>query len=257
MCSVSPDQKGRSSRSVSSTGGREPPPPPPPEYPPPPPEAAPAATGAPVKVPPSSFWPRAWRLMTLSEMTSSDVRFSPSLPSNSRDLKRPSTKTLLPLRSCSAARSARSPKTLTRNQSVPSSTQPPWPSGLLWLTATLNCVTGLPLGVQRISGSRPRLPMNMIFENAMGLGPPSVDGGRSRLALGLVDEFAGDVLVLFVETRREILAVDVVELRAVADRRLGRSIDTRHQVTEDLFRDDEHEFVAAQSAQLLPMGMPR
>ena len=86
------------------------------------------------------------RLMTLSAVTSSDVRFWPSLPSNSRVLKRPSTKTRLPLRSCSAARSARSPKTLTRNQSVPSSTQPPCPSGLLWLTATLNWVTGWPFG---------------------------------------------------------------------------------------------------------------
>ena len=52
----------------------------------------------------------------------------------------------LPLRSCSAARSARSPKMLTRNQSVPSSTQPPWPSGLLWLTATVNWVTGPAVG---------------------------------------------------------------------------------------------------------------
>ena len=30
-----------------------------------------------------------------------------------------------------------------------------WPSGRLWLTATLNWVTGFPAGVYRISGSRP------------------------------------------------------------------------------------------------------
>src|SRR6476660_2442673 len=81
--------------------------------------------------------------------------------------------------------------------------------------------------------------MNLIFENAMGLGPPSVDGGRSRLALGLVDEFAGDVLVLLVETRREILAVDVVEFAAVAGRRLGRPVDAGHEVAEDLFGDEQ------------------
>ena len=85
--------------------------------------------------------------MTLSAVTSSEVRFWPSLPSYSRVLKRPSTKTRLPLRSCSATRSARSPKMLTRYQSVPSSTQPPWPSGLLLLTATVNWVTARPLGM--------------------------------------------------------------------------------------------------------------
>src|SRR6188508_3847344 len=81
--------------------------------------------------------------------------------------------------------------------------------------------------------------MNMIFENAMGLGPPSVDGGRSRLALGLVDEFAGDVLVLLVETGRQVLAVDVVELRAVAGRCLGRSVNAGDEVAEHLFGDQQ------------------
>src|SRR5882757_9159810 len=81
--------------------------------------------------------------------------------------------------------------------------------------------------------------MNMIFENAISLGPPSVDGGRSRLALGLVDEFAGDVLVLLVETRREVLAVDVVEVAAIVGRRLGRSVDSCDEVTEDLFGDQQ------------------
>ena len=55
---------------------------------------------------------------------SRDVRFWPSRPSNSRVLKRPSTKTLLPLRRLSAMRSARSPQTLTRNQSVSSTHSP-------------------------------------------------------------------------------------------------------------------------------------
>src|SRR6186997_2218870 len=81
--------------------------------------------------------------------------------------------------------------------------------------------------------------MNMIFENAISLGPPSVDGGRGRLALGLVDEFAGDVLVLLVEPRRQILAVDIVELAAVAGRRLGRPVDAGHEVAEDLFGDEQ------------------
>ena len=61
---------------------------------------------------------------TLSAVISRDVRFWPSRPSNSRVLKRPSTNTWLPLRRFSAARSARSPQTLTRNQSVSSTHSP-------------------------------------------------------------------------------------------------------------------------------------
>jgi len=50
-------------------------------------------------------------------------------------------------RSCSAARSARSPKTETRNQSVSSIHSPVCWFFVLWLTATLNWVTGRPVGV--------------------------------------------------------------------------------------------------------------
>src|SRR6476469_9709988 len=64
-------QNGRSSRSLSSAGGREPPP----EKPPGAPTAA--AAGAPVN-PASSSRGRFSRLMTLSAVTSSDVRFWPS-----------------------------------------------------------------------------------------------------------------------------------------------------------------------------------
>src|SRR5262245_7425713 len=133
----SPGQKGRSSRSASS-GGRLPPPENPPD--------APAAAGAPTK-PASSSRGRRSRLMTLSAVMSRDVRFWPSWPSNSRVRKRPSTNTRLPLRSCSAARSARSPNTLTRNQSVSSVHSPVCWFLVLWLTATLNWVTGRPVGV--------------------------------------------------------------------------------------------------------------
>ncbi len=62
-------------------------------------------------------------------------------------------------------RSARSPQTVIRNQSVASTHSPVCWFFVLWLTATLNSVTGRPLGVYRISGSRPRLPMIMAFEN--------------------------------------------------------------------------------------------
>ncbi len=130
---------GRWTRSAATTA-------PPPENPPAAPAPAPAAAGAPTK-PASSSRGRFSRLMTLSAVTSSDVRFWPSWPSNSRVRKRPSTKTRLPLRSCSAARSARSPKTLTRNQSVSSIHSPVCWFLVLWLTATLNCVTGRPVGV--------------------------------------------------------------------------------------------------------------
>ena len=73
----------------------------------------------------SSSRTRASRLMTLSAVISSEVRFWPSLASYSRVRKRPSTNTLLPLRNCSAVRSARSPQTVTRYQSVRSSTHSP------------------------------------------------------------------------------------------------------------------------------------
>src|SRR6187397_2896829 len=139
---------------------------------------------------------------TLSAVISSDVRFWPSRPSNSRVLKRPSTNTRLPLRRFSAARSARSPQTLTRNQSVSSTHSPVCWFFVLWLTATLNCVTGRPLGVYRISGSAPRLPMIIALQSAIVV--PSVDRGRGRFALGFVDPFAVVVLVLFVLGGREV-----------------------------------------------------
>ncbi len=86
--------------------------------------------------------------MTLSAVISRAVRFWPSRPSNSRVRKRPSTKTLFPLRNCSAARSPRSPQMVTRYQSVPWSTHSPdWASLPRWETATLNSVTGRPEGV--------------------------------------------------------------------------------------------------------------
>ena len=56
----------------------------------------------------------------MSAVMSSEMRFWPSLASYSRVRKRPSTKTRLPLRRFSAARSPRSPQMLTRNQSVDS-----------------------------------------------------------------------------------------------------------------------------------------
>ena len=83
----------------------------------------------------------------MSAVISSEIRFWPSLASYSRVRNRPSTNTRLPLRNCSAVRSARSPQTVTRNQSVASTHSPVCWFFVLWLTATLNSVTGRPLGV--------------------------------------------------------------------------------------------------------------
>src|SRR3954447_7693780 len=103
-------QKGRSSSSASSK----------PREPPPAPAAAGVRAGAAAANSPSAssrdFRSRA---ITLSAVISSDVRCVPSLASYSRVRKRPSTKTRLPFRNSSAARSARSPQIVTRNQSVP------------------------------------------------------------------------------------------------------------------------------------------
>ena len=170
--------------------------------------------------------------------------------------------------------------------------------------------------------------MIMTLQNAMIVAlPQSMAAGAASLSDSSMNS-PGDVLVLLVETGRQVLVVDVVELRAVAGRRLGRSVDASDEVAEDLFgdeqgvlelgdglgrgleeddvvraltmsidrvrqaaatprgdlhdlaagrddaaggpideglafvvrdvgADDEHEFVAAQRAQLLPMGMPR
>src|SRR6185436_3151888 len=169
-------QKGRSSRSDSSDGGRvgrtlppagapDWPPSAPPEH-----EPAPGPAAAPAKEPSSSRLRRS-RFTIESAVISREVRFWPSRPSNSRVLKRPSTKTLLPLRRFSAARSARSPHTLMRNQSVASTHSPVCWFFVLWFTATLNWVTGRPLGVYRISGSAPRLPMIMTLQRAIVRAP--------------------------------------------------------------------------------------
>src|SRR5205814_2752804 len=71
-------------------------------------------------------------------------------------------------------------------------------------------------------------------------GAPSVDGGRSRFGLGLVDPF-GDILVVLVLGRREIGVVRLlaVLLRAVAATRAGRSFIAGHEMAEDLFGDLE------------------
>ncbi len=87
------------------------------------------------------------RLTTLSAVISSETRFWPSRVSYSRVRNRPSTKTRLPLRSCSAVRSARSPQTVTRYQSVASIHSPVCWFFVLWFTATVNSVTGRPVGV--------------------------------------------------------------------------------------------------------------
>ena len=84
---------------------------------------------------------------TVSAVISSEIRFWPSLASYSRVRKRPSTKTRLPLRRFSAARSPRSPQTLTRNQSVDSIHSPVCWFFVDWLTATVKLATGRPLGV--------------------------------------------------------------------------------------------------------------
>ena len=76
--------------------------------------------------------------------------------------------------------------------------------GSRWLTATLNSVTGRPLGVYRISGSRPRLPMIMTFANAIAGSSRSVDGRGSGLALGLVDLLDDHVVQLLVLGGREV-----------------------------------------------------
>ena len=83
--------------------------------------------------------------------------------------------------------------------------------------------------------------MIMTLQNAMVVVLPSVDGGRSRFALGLVDELAGvDVVVLVVEAGREVVVVELVELacrRARVD--LGRPLDAGDEVAEDLLGDEQ------------------
>ena len=154
--------------------------------------------------------------MTLSAVTSSDVRFWPSWPSNSRVRKRPSTKTRLPLRSCSAARSARSPKTLTRNQSVSSIHSP-----VCWFLRAL--VDGdAELGHGLAGGRVAHLRVAPEIADDHDLAERHVVTSRQSMAAGAASlsdssmNSPGIVLVLLVETGRQVLAVDVVELRAVA-----------------------------------------
>ena len=61
--------------------------------------------------------------------------------------------------------------------------------------------------------------MIMTLQNAIAR-PPSVDGGRSRFALGLVDQLgAVVVVVVLVEAGRQVVAVlEIVALVAVTPR---------------------------------------
>ena len=115
-----------------------------------------------------------------------DLERDPLLAVSALELARPEPaldEDAVALRRFSAVRSARSPQTVTRNQSVASTHSPVCWFFVLWFTATLNSVTGRPLGVYRISGSRPRLPMIMAFENDAISGPAqSMAAGAASLS---------------------------------------------------------------------------
>ena len=181
------------------------------------------------------------RLMTLSAVTSSEVRFWPSLPSYSRVLKRPSTKTRLPLRSCSATRSARSPKMLTRYQSVPSSTQPPWPSGLLLADRDGELGHGPAAGhVAHLRVAAQVADEHDLAErhrqasvNRWRPGPP-----RSRIRRSARERPRPLPPRPTGREHRLVVDVDVV-VGVVGAARLGRAVGAGHEMAEDLLGDEE------------------
>ena len=80
--------------------------------------------------------------------------------------------------------------------------------------------------------------MSMILQNAIA-SLPSVDGGRSRLGLGFVDELDRRVVILVAGAGGQILDVEVVKFRAVRTHRLCRAFDTRDEVAQHLFCDEQ------------------
>src|SRR6266545_7242660 len=81
--------------------------------------------------------------------------------------------------------------------------------------------------------------MNWILQNAIAA-PPSVDRGRCRFALGLVDPLA-EILLFLVLARRErrLVGLAVETHLAVAAQRPGRPLLPRHEMAQDLLGDQE------------------
>ena len=124
------------------------------------PAAAALAAGAPA----SSLLPPPMNCMSVA-WTSSVCRGLPSLSVHSSTRKRPSIYTGLPfVRYCDAVSACR-PQRVTRNHVVISLFSPVALSRRLSLVARLKLQTGVPWGVYRNSGSRPRLPTRMILLN--------------------------------------------------------------------------------------------
>src|ERR1035441_3348182 len=142
-------QKGHDSSSMSADGATFPP--------------ADTATGV-LAPPPLLFFSPDGTNRILSTLTSSEVPFLPSLPSQGRMVKSPWIITALPFVSQSFAVLALVPKQVQSYQSVTLRSSFPW------LTATENFTPSVaplrPLKLN-VSGSFPRLPINVICANAI------------------------------------------------------------------------------------------
>src|SRR5258706_4875531 len=124
---------------------------------------------APAPPPPPPDSPRVDRNLTALAVTSNEARIWPSWPCHSRGLPvlaspvtRPSTSTLEPFLRYSLQASPDLPNTLMRHHRVRSCCWLSWPVHFS-LVAMEKLVTEVPVGVMRISGSRPKLPTRMIF----------------------------------------------------------------------------------------------
>src|SRR5258705_10994052 len=78
----------------------------------------------------------------------------------------------------------------------------------------------------------------MIIPLQSALVSASIDGGRSRLALGLVDPF-GIVEVLFIVRGRQVGTLAAVFVLSARTGSPDRPLDTGHQVADDLLGDEE------------------
>src|SRR5260221_13645161 len=80
--------------------------------------------------------------------------------------------------------------------------------------------------------------MSMILQNAIS-SALSVDGGRSRIALGFVDELGAIVLVVVIEAGGQLGIVADVAFLAIAARGLDRALHARHEVAQHLLGDQQ------------------